>query len=236
METTKLETPIDVMFLIHKALRCEAQHIEKMAADLDEGNSLQAFKLAFNNWAAALAYHAETEDRYMTAPLTNFPPARECEVEHAGLGGRLGDLGKAIGCDETRDLAIKVSRAMADMNQVQHEELTQRLEDVMAVLSQEIGKTRLIDRTKRHLFGRVVALRIAQDDHLDNEEAFVLPEVRQRMGQAQQDDVARHLLLDAEAQDPGWVLKWMTQYLTLGERRLLNRMATRISPTAAAVR
>jgi len=88
----------------------------------------------------------------MTALLSNFPPARECEAERADLGGPRGEVGKSIGCDETRDLPLRVSQAVADLNQVQHEQLTQRLEDVIAVLNQEIGKTRLNERTKRHLY------------------------------------------------------------------------------------
>ena len=48
------------------------------------------------------------------------------------------------------------------------------------------------------LFGKVVALRIDQDDHLEEEE-FVLPIIRQHIGETQQLEMARHLLLDPKA-------------------------------------
>jgi hypothetical protein len=209
------------MYLVHKALRAEAARVEKMAEQLEIGASLQPFRLAFNLWAAALGYHAEAENKYMTGPLTNCQPARDCEAEHADLANRLGDLAECMDKDDTRELAEKVRDVMARLNEEQHRELTERLEDVMAVLNEEIGKTRLIERTKRHLYGRVVALRIAQDDHLDNEEAFVLPVVRERMSEAQQAEVARHLLVDEAAQDPLWIEDWVVRDLTSGEKRLL---------------
>jgi hypothetical protein len=135
-----LECPIDAMSVIHHALRAEAARVETLVDLLDEGGSLQPFRQAFYRWAMALAYHADTEDAYMTALLPDFPAARECELAH----GRLAEL----------------------------------LEDVQSCLTEEIGRTMLIARTQRHLFGKVVMACIAQDDHLEEEEAFVLPVVR----------------------------------------------------------
>ena len=60
-EITSLDQPLDVMFLIHKALRAEAVRTEKAVSDLEDGSSLQPFKLAFNSWATALLYHSEAE-------------------------------------------------------------------------------------------------------------------------------------------------------------------------------
>jgi hypothetical protein len=131
----------------------------------------------------ALAYHADTEDAYMTSLLPDLPAARECELAH----GRLAE----------------------------------RLEDVQNGLTEEIGRTMLIARTQRHLFGTVVMARIAQDDHLEEEEAFVLPVVRQQLSDAQQWTIVRHLLLDEKADDPRWYLEWLTDLLTPRERRLL---------------
>lgn len=226
-EITKLDSPIDAMYLIHKALRAEAERVETMAGLLEVGGSLQPFRLAFNCWATALAYHAEAENQYMTAPLTNCQPARDCEAEHADLAERLEDLAGCMDGDDTSELAEMVRDLMASANEEQHRELTQKLEDVLAVLNQEIGKTKLIERTKRHLYGRVVALRIAQDDHLENEEAFVLPVVRKRMSEQQQLEVARYLLIDEDAQDRRWIGDWMGQYLSPGERNLLAGLEAR---------
>ncbi len=74
-EIERLESPIDTIYLIHKALKAEAGNIEDMVDHLDTGASLQPFKLAFNAWATALVYHAEQEERYMTQALNHSLPA-----------------------------------------------------------------------------------------------------------------------------------------------------------------
>ena len=49
----------------------------------------------------------------------------------------------------------------------EHAELEEKLENVVTVFGDEIGETHMIARTQRHLYGAVVALRVAQDDHLN---------------------------------------------------------------------
>jgi hypothetical protein len=99
--------------------------------------------------------------------------------------------------------------------------LAERLEDVQSCLTEESGRTMLIARTQRHLFGTVVVARITQDDHLEEEEAFILPGIRRQLGDAQQWAIVRHLLLDEEAEDPRWPLDWLANHLTPRERWLL---------------
>jgi len=60
-ETTTLDQPIDAMYLIHKALRGEANRTVEPARCLEYGCSLQPFKLAFTAWATVIMYHAEKE-------------------------------------------------------------------------------------------------------------------------------------------------------------------------------
>ena len=182
-EIIRLEHPIDVMYLIHSALRTEAAELEESIRRLESEDSLQLIHLDFTKWAAALMFHAEQEDQYMTPLLADCEPARDGEREHAGL--------------------------------------VERLEDVVRVLDEEIGKTKLIARTQRHLFGAVVALRIAQDDHLESEEAFVLPVVWERLDETQQLDIARYLLIDENSANRRWSLDWMTQRLNPAEREAL---------------
>jgi hypothetical protein len=79
----RLERPIDVMYVIHHALRAEAARVETLVGQLEEGGSLQPFRQAFYRWVMALAYHADTEDAYMTALLPDVPAARECELAPA---------------------------------------------------------------------------------------------------------------------------------------------------------
>jgi hypothetical protein len=69
-EITRIEHPIDVMHLLHKAFRSEAARVEEMVRQFQLGSSLQPIRIAFDSWAAALAFHAQQEDRYITYPLT----------------------------------------------------------------------------------------------------------------------------------------------------------------------
>jgi hemerythrin-like domain-containing protein len=202
VEVTKLDSPIDAMYLIHKALRAEAVRVEQMASELEVNGSLQPFRLAFSSWAIALEYHAETEDKYVTPALSTCQPVGSSEVE-------------------------RVKTAMAVLDEVQHRELVGKMEGVLTVLDEEIGKTSVIVRTKQHLYRQVVALRIAQEDHLETEEALVLPTLRQRLSEQQQLEVAKHLLIDEEAQEVCWMLDWVTKELTPGEKNLLANLEAR---------
>ena len=56
--------------------------METLVGQLEEGGSLQPFRQAFYRWVMALAYHADTEDPYMTSLLPDLPAARECELAH----------------------------------------------------------------------------------------------------------------------------------------------------------
>ena len=93
----------------------------------------------------------------------------------------------------------------------------------------------VIPRTRRQLFGRVVALRIAQDDLLEDEEAFVLPVIRQCLSEAQQLEIVRRLLIAQRAENERWVLDWVARALTVTERQLLAALEARFAemlPTA----
>jgi hypothetical protein len=234
-EITRLDHPIEAMYLIHKALQAEGRRVVEMVRQFEIGGSLQSIKAAFNLWAAALLFHADQEDRYMTAPLVKFQPARDNEAEHAALGKMMDDLATFLGRDDTKGLAERLKEVILVLHGQQHAELLDKLEDVMVVLNEEIGKTRVIARTQRHLYGRVVALLIAQNDHLETEEAFILPEVGQRFGEEEQLALVRQLLIDEGAEDQHWVLDWMTQSLTPAERQVLAEVEARFQRTSVPV-
>jgi hypothetical protein len=105
--------------------------------------------------------------------------------------------------------------------------LTELLADLQTYL-REVGRPAAVTaRTRRHALGKVVALRVAQDDHLEEEEERLLPVIRQQFSDMQQYDMARRLLIDQEAQDPGWVLAWLTPHVTTKERQLLTDLVGR---------
>jgi hypothetical protein len=189
-EYTELKCLIDVMFLIHKALRAHGSEAERIVREMDESQSLQTFRQHFNQWASALGFHAIMEDEFMTSVMPKLPQTHN--------------------------------------NEGSHRKLEQRLEAVAKCMDEEIGKQRLIARTQHHLYGKVVSLQIAQDDHLEEEEELVLPLVRQHFTDKQQLAIVRKILVDDQAADRHWALKWLGQNLTQGERHLIE--ALRVDP------
>ena len=231
-ETVKLDSPIDVMYLLHRALSAEAAWVQREIERFEPGGSLQPFRAVFNTWATALMYHADIEDQYMTAPLTDFQPARDNEAEHLELAGLMDDLSEYTSKGDTHKLEERVSSAIIALHEQQHSELMERLEDVMDVLNGEIGRQRVIARTKRHLYGKVVALRICQDDHLESEEAFVLPRVRESMTEEEQLQLAQRLLVDEASQYPRSIQDWVARELNPEELRWLADLASRFKSPA----
>lgn len=229
LEVRSPDCPIDGMYLIHKALRVEAARVEEMVRTFNEGASLQPMIGAFNLWASALAFHAQQEDDHMTARMPGFPPARDNESEHRELGSLLGNLGALMERGDHRSMKTCVKDAMVALQEEQHGELVERLEEVMEVLNGEIGHSRVVARTQRHLYRCLVGLRVAQDDHLECEEEFVLPKIRETFDEAAQLEMMRTLLIDDEAEDPMWVMNWVSERLFLEERGYLKELAARFS-------
>ena len=233
---TRLETPIDVMYLIHEALSAEAASVQELIEHVELGSSLQPFRAAFNFWATALMYHADIEDQSMTGPMTDFPQARDNEAEHLGLGEMIEALKDSLESGERRGLEEQVKHAIVALHDEQHAELMERLEDVLACLDDEIGRTRVIARTRRHLYGKIVALKICQDDHLESEEAFVLPEVRERLSVAQQLELARRLLVDEGSDSPEWVFDWVARRIGSEKRAQLSQLRAQFEASGPAAR
>ena len=235
-EVTRLQTPIDVMYLIHEALSAEAASAQKLIENMELGSSLQPFRAAFNFWATALMYHADIEDQSMTGPMTDFQQARDNEAEHAQLGGMLEGLKDSLESDDRRGLEERVRHAIVALHDEQHAELMERLEDVLACLDDEIGRTRVIARTRRHLYGKIVELKICQDDHLESEEAFVLPEVKERLSVAQQLELARRLLVDEGSDNPEWVYDWVVRSVDSEKRAQLSQLRAQFEASSPATR
>lgn len=232
-EITRLESPLDTIYLIHKALKAEAGHIEDMVGHLDTGGSLQPFKLAFNAWATALVYHAEQEERYMTQSLNHSQPASHGRPGDNWRPRELKGWEGYPALDDSSRLMEKVRKAMAAQEEELHQQLVDKVQDVLTVLEEDIGTTSVIARTKQHLYQQVVALRIALEDHLDVEEALVLPVVRQQMEEQEQLELAKVMLLDQDAQDPRWMIDWLRPRLSPGEQALLGEMETRLGNLAS---
>ena len=188
-EITHLDHPIDVMYLIHKAIRAEARRTRQAAEQLEIGGNFKSFMNAFYQWATALGYHEEAEYQYLIPQLSQSLPTR-----HNGTG---------------------------------HKALLEGLEELQSCLHEELGRTIVIPRTQRQLFGKVINLLIAQADLLEEEEDTLLPMIRRQMRPEQQLAIARRLLLDSDSEDERWMLDWMEQHLSETERQVLASLVAR---------
>ena len=206
MEITTLEQPIDAMYLIHKALRGEADRTVELARSLENGCSLQAFKLAFTAWATAIMYHAEKE--VGTAMSNSVDESRRAAAH---------------------DPVERAKWALLEKEDSEYTRLLEGVQNVMTVLEEDIGSTSVISRTKQHLYGQVIALRVAQEDHLETEEAMVIPLLRENLSPDSQLTVVGGLLIDRDADDQRWVIDWISQDLTPKENELLLGLESRIN-------
>ena len=108
-------------------------------------------------------------------------------------------------------------------------QLLERLEALQTYLQTEIGKTIVIARTKRQLFGRVALARLLQEDLLEDEEACLLPVLRTRLSEARQWEILRLLLIDQDAEPPDTMVAWIAQDVTDPERQALATLTTRLA-------
>lgn len=235
-EVTKLEAPIDVMVLMHKAFHMLSLRVEELAEKAQEGGDLSEFKEQFDFWVKQLLYHADTEDRYMTAPLKDSQPARDNETEHAALREHGGGLIEFLGKGDTAGLEGSIKAAMFALEEEQHEELIEKAKEVEEVLKREMGEERVVARTRRHLYRRVMAMRILEFDHFENEEAFVCSIVRDQMTESEQLEVVRLLLIDDAADDRRWIIDWVANELSASERELLSDLESRFAKATPARR
>ena len=194
-DSTYLAHPIDAMYLIHKALRTEAERAEQAVTFLEVGSSFKAFQPVFYRWALALSTYVEAEEQALTA------------------------------------LVSEVARTWAHVASTARQVL-ERLEALQTYLQTEIGRTIVIARTKRQLFGRVALARLRQEDLLEDEEARLLPVLRTQLSEKRQLEILRLLLLDQDAEPPQTMVAWIAQDVTDQERRALATLTTRLADAA----
>ena len=122
----------------------EVAWLEQMVRHFELGGSIQPVNLAFEAWAMQLVFHADQEDPYMTGEMPDFVPAGDNEYEHADLAVIIGGHNECLNATNSPDLSQRVNSAIPALHVEQHNELLTRWEDVMSVLSDEIGRVRYL--------------------------------------------------------------------------------------------
>ncbi|MCH7841715.1 MAG: hemerythrin domain-containing protein [Chloroflexi bacterium] len=229
----KLEDPIDVMPLMHKAFRAVSDRTEALAAKASTFEDIAELKEAFGYWVKQILYHATVEDEVMTGPLKNSQPARDNEAEHAELAGKAGELAAFIAKGKAAGLEESVRDAAFTLEEAQHKELEERFHEVESALQEVLGEKKVTARTIRHIHSRLIGVRILELDHFENEEAFVVSLVRDEVDEAGQLYIIRRLLIDESAEDPRWIIDWVYSELDSADQALLKDLETRFQAAVA---
>ena len=231
--THRLEDPIDVMPLMHKAFRAVSDRTEAIAANSSTFEDIAELNEAFGYWVKQLLYHASVEDEVMTEPLKNSQPARDNEAEHVELAGKAGDLVSFIAMGKAAGLEESVREAAFSLEEEEHRALKEKFDEVETALKDVLGEKKVTARTIRHIHSRLIGVRILELDHFENEEAFVVSLVRDEMDEAQQLGIVRRLLIDESAEDPRWIIDWVYSELDQEDQALLKDLENRFQGAVA---
>ena len=201
-----LPGPLQAAKLIHEALRKAAGEVKGIAGQLETGNSLQGFKLAFDAWAMALVFHLTQEEAHMDPCLAT------------ALSTSYGEDG--LDSDS-------ISKVILALSRVGRSEQMEMIEEVFRILYHEIGNTSLITRTIQHLYRQVVAMGIAQENHLEAKEVMVLPILCEGMGDYQQLALIKTLLIDDQSDNRRWIVEWVFERSDSDGKAILAELESR---------
>ena len=193
--------PIEVCKLINKALNAHAANAEGLVNDMEAGGTIQAFKLAFNNWASVLMFYLDQQENLLLPSLMHM----SSQNEQKGTPLSLRDV---ILSNETH----------------WHLNLMNMIEEVFVVLNEDIGSTTVIPRTRQHLLEKPVQLGIAQKDHLEYEQFLLMPIVLEVIDQDTQMEGVKGLLIDDLADEPRWVIEWLSIELSEEENNQIAKI------------
>ncbi|MBL15686.1 MAG: hypothetical protein CL767_00665 [Chloroflexi bacterium] len=229
----RIEDPIDVMPLMHKAFRAVSDRTEAMAAEATTFDDIARLTETFGFWVKQILYHATVEDEVMTAPLKDNQPARDNETEHAELAGKAGDLASFIAMGNAAGIEESVRDAAFSLEEEQHRALEEKFYEVESALKDVLGEKKVTARTIRHIHSRLLGVRILELDHFENEEAFVCSLVRDEIDEAGQLYMIRKLLMDDTADDPRWIIDWVYSELDDTDKALLKDLESRLKGAVA---
>lgn len=223
-----LESPIEVMYLMHKVFMSHSDHTLELVSKVETGEcSIIDVKRSFDLWIKHLLYHVQTEDDYMTGPLKEKKlqdgrmVLKENVSEHNDLREMGAELFAEIGKD-ARESLIEDVLALDDQN---HEELLDQLRIADSAIIETLGKQTILRRGIRHLYRSIFDFIVVEFDHFENEESFVLPLVHDQMSYAEELECVRKLLIDDDSDNPTWILDFIRENLAASDRKLLDEIS-----------
>ena len=232
----ELESPIDVMYLMHKVFMAHSEKTEALARAAQSGGDLKDLEMYVYDWLKQLRYHVNTEDEYMTGPLVDTRlqgdrfPLKDNEREHREILDQGDAIITFLEEGEIAGLVDDIRTIMLKIDEQDHADLDIKVSDVEDALRRALGEERVLARTRRHLYRSIMALKVAEFDHFENEEAFVLPMVKEQMTRTQELQCARKLLFDDGSDNSRWIIDFMYAQLQGDERSLLLVLEAEFEP------
>jgi len=112
----------------------------------------------------------------------------------------------------------RVKWALLEKDDGEYTRLFRGVIDVMTVLEENIGATSVIPRTKQHLYGPVIAHRVAQENRLETEEVMVIRLIRENLSAECQLKAVGTLFIDDGSDDQRWFIDWVYSELDPAEQ------------------
>jgi len=236
-QITALESPIDVMYLMHKVFMEHSIKTEKLALEILQEEDLNELKNALDEWLKHIIYHVDTEDVFLTGPLKEktMPDGRMVVKDNVAEHDQIRLDGEHVLNNFSRNIQQESAEISKDLilalDDQKHEELIGKVEDLQGAIEKVLTEDGLRIRSRRHLYRSVLALKVTEFDHFENEEASVLPLVKEQMSRNQQLECARELLFQDTATCPGWIFHFISNGLCESERILLQELRKEIDAT-----
>ena len=181
--------PIEGAGFLHEALRTAANQVKQISDQLGTVHSLQGFTLAFTSWVTVLIFNITQQENHIEPSLRD------------ALSG------------ENSNLAQKNGSIILALSKVGRQEQMLVIEDVFSVLYGEIGDTSLITRTTQHLQRQILAMEMAQTNHLETQDLLIIPILANRMNRLDQLSLLKNLLIDEQSDDRRWIVGWISEHL-----------------------
>jgi len=188
-ENNRHANPIDEIRFLHEALRTAASQVKQISDQLGTVHSLQGFTLAFTNWITVLIFSMTQQENHVEPSLRYT------------LSGKNGNLNQTNG------------NVILALSKVGREEQMSMIEDVFAVLYGEIGDTSPITRTIQHLQRQILAMEIAQTNHLETQDLLKIPILADSMDRIDQLSLLKNLLIDEGSDNRRWIVEWLSEHL-----------------------
>ena len=205
IENNNQSNPIEAAGFLHEALRTAANQVKQISDQLGTVHSLQGLTLAFTNWVTVLIFNMTQQENHIEPSLRDALSKEDSNKEQKNGG-----------------LILALSR-------VGRQEQMSKIEDVFSILYGEIGDTSLITRTTQHLQRQILAMEIAQTNHLETQDLLIIPILANSMDSVDQLALLKNILIDEQSDDRRWIVDWISEHSNPSSKSALAEIESQLA-------